>query len=562
MIDFQTLKSLIINGQSVIQLTIDGRTVWEAHEPQPSNAYIETDGVASYMDLNFIPTADCSLEVCATAYAVGQYNIVMSAGANRSSRFTYRYNTLSQSIEVFPSVTALAPYPEPAKGVYRYSKGKAAYDDNEVDYTFAESLWSMKFGWMMGTTYFSHVRFYYAKFWENGVLIRDLVPYSGPRGVGLLDRVNDVLYTNANTTGTLTYGIEEPWGGLKFKSTQDGSTVKMVKVGSSAPDVSLEYSIDKGKTWQDFIVFSSSTSSDGTLVTLNAGNELWLRANNPNSTFSEAATYYNSCVMTGAIGESGNIMSLLDKDTFETDTSLAGKTRCFSTLFQKCTSLTSSPELPATTLVDYCYQYMFQNCTSLASTPGLPATTLGSNCYYGMFQNCTSLTKTPELPATTMAQNCYRSMFSGCTSLEQASELPATTLAQYCYGYMFRACTSLVQAPELLATTVNNSCYGYMFQNCTSLKRIKMNASSGTWGPGMFEGCSSLELVDMTGSIGVPQLGNVNNFANTNDTYKIVVPDALYEDWIAATNWSDASIKPHIMKQSDWNSAHPDDLLG
>lgn len=126
---------------------------------------------------------------------------------------------------------------------------------------------------------------------------------------------------------------------------------------------------------------------------------------------------------------------------------------------------------------------------------------------------------------------------------------------------MFRTCTSLVQAPELPATTVNNSCYGYMFQNCSSLKRIKMNASSGTWGPGMFAGCSSLELVDMTGSIGVPQLGNVNNFNNTNDTYKIVVPDALYEDWIAATNWSDPSIKPHIMKQSDWNSAHPDDQL-
>ena len=87
-----------------------------------------------------------------------------------------------------------------------------------------------------------------------------------------------------------------------------------------------------------------------------------------------------------------------------------------------------------------------------------------------------------------------------------------------------------------------------------------MNASSGSWGDDMFNGCTSLELVDMTGSTGVPQLSNVNNFSDTNDTYKIVVPDSLYDEWIAATNW--ASIATHIMKQSDWNTAHPDDILG
>ena len=98
-----------------------------------------------------------------------------------------------------------------------------------------------------------------------------------------------------------------------------------------------------------------------------------------------------------------------------------------------------------------------------------------------------------------------------------------------------------------------------MFNGCTSLKRIKMNASSGNWGTYMFNGCTSLELVDMTGSTGVPTLSNVNNFSNTNDTYKIVVPDSLYDTWIAATNW--ASIASHIMKKSDWNAAHPDDQL-
>ena len=34
-------------------------------------------------------------------------------------------------------------------------------------------------------------------------------------------------------------------------------------------------------------------------------------------------------------------------------------------MFKGCWSLTSAPELPATTLADYCYYYMFENCSNL-----------------------------------------------------------------------------------------------------------------------------------------------------------------------------------------------------
>jgi hypothetical protein len=60
----------------------------------------------------------------------------------------------------------------------------------------------------------------------------------------------------------------------------------------------------------------------------------------------------------------------------------------------------------------------------------LPVTRLTRDrCYSGMFQYCTSLTTAPELPATTLASYCYNQMFYGCTSLTTAPELPATTLA-------------------------------------------------------------------------------------------------------------------------------------
>lgn len=213
-------------------------------------------------------------------------------------------------------------------------------------------------------------------------------------------------------------------------------------------------------------------------------------------------------------------------------------------------------------LEDYSYfaHKMFNGCASLTQAPELPATTLANNCYDGMFDWCKSLTTAPELPATTLAEYCYSTMFSACSSLTKApSVLPATTLAKNCYNFMFGSCTSLTIAPTLPATTLVDGCYTGMFQNCTSLKRIKMNASTGGLSWGMLSGCTSLELVDMTGSTGAPWLDQ-SVFSNTNDTYKIVVPDSLYDTWIEANNW--ASIASHIMKQTDWNAAHPDDILG
>ena len=142
-------------------------------------------------------------------------------------------------------------------------------------------------------------------------------------------------------------------------------------------------------------------------------------------------------------------------------------------LFYNQTNLTTAPELPAITLVEYCYQNMFYNCTSLVTAPELPATTLANYCYDNMFYGCTSLVTAPALPATTLANYCYRYMFARCTSLVTAPELPATTLTSSCYTGMFYNCTSLVTAPELPATTLTVSCYSGMFQGCTSLNYIK-----------------------------------------------------------------------------------------
>ena len=146
-------------------------------------------------------------------------------------------------------------------------------------------------------------------------------------------------------------------------------------------------------------------------------------------------------------------------------------------MFSGCTSLTTAPALPATTLDNNSYSSMFSGCTSLTTAPELPATTLAGNCYQRMFYGCTSLTKAPELPATMLAEYCYEAMFNRCTSLTKApSVLPATTLAVNCYQFMFEF-TVINAIPRIMATTyATDSCKG-MFDD---IKTLNVYSASGT----------------------------------------------------------------------------------
>ena len=169
---------------------------------------------------------------------------------------------------------------------------------------------------------------------------------------------------------------------------------------------------------------------------------------------------------------------------------------CYSNMFYGCTSLTTAPELPATTLAEYCYGSMFEDCTNLSTAPELPAMTLADNCYHEMFYSCTNLSTAPELPATTLADYCYYAMFQGCKNLTSAPELPAMTLAKYCYEYMFCDCTNLTAAPELPAMTLADYCYYHMFHGCTNLttapKELPATTLANYCYCRMFYSCTSL----------------------------------------------------------------------
>ena len=113
------------------------------------------------------------------------------------------------------------------------------------------------------------------------------------------------------------------------------------------------------------------------------------------------------------------------------NTKIAGNDENYRFVFTGTSALKIACEGNIENLLDY-------TIVSSGNHPGM-----GTYCYDGMFYGCTSLTTAPELPATTLAVSCYNGMFYGCTSLTTAPELPATTLADYCYYYMFNGCTKI-----------------------------------------------------------------------------------------------------------------------
>lgn len=327
----------------------------------------------------------------------------------------------------------------------------------------------------------------------NGQLVTDIEL----NGVSVL-RINDAR------DGTLLY--EKAIDYLCFTAGEANSTVGYTSTLATAPTI---YKSTDGVNW---------TQWDGTAVTLsNVGDKLYLYGDN--NTLGTSSDNYVNFTMTGSIAASGDVTTLLTRKgtttlsydrtffgLFRDCTSLSSapnlpattlSNRCYANMFRGCTSLTAAPSLPATTLDEWCYGYMFDGCTSLTTVPTvLPATTLEPQCYYCMFSNCTSLVTPPVIPATTTATECCRRMFYLCSSLATAPALPATTLEESCYLQMLSGCTSLTTAPALPATTIAANCYYGMFEGCTSLTTGPATLPATTLASAcykyMFSGCTVL----------------------------------------------------------------------
>lgn len=112
------------------------------------------------------------------------------------------------------------------------------------------------------------------------------------------------LRLGASQVKAVYLGSEQIWGGeepvpvgdwLCFTAGQNGSTLRLDKVGS--PDtIYLETSDDGGDTWKDYSWTGNTGDEFGNL---NAGDKVYFRAKNENTTIGSSDAGYYNFVMTG-----------------------------------------------------------------------------------------------------------------------------------------------------------------------------------------------------------------------------------------------------------------------
>lgn len=311
-----------------------------------------------------------------------------------------------------------------------------------------------------------------------------------------------------------------PFDGFRIKAKYDNTTMTF-RYG----DGSVQFSEDLGMTWATY---------DGRSFNLNHGDEICFIGNRQECDCNGTYQLFDAdkvCYIAGKIGSLLADDSTLATNAFRSAFSNGNSSNtnpdavtfvdidpldplilptvtsnsCYKEMFRACTSLTSIPDLPATTLASSCYEGMFSGCSELATIPAnlLPATTLAPSCYKDMFSGCSNLTSlsSGQLPATALAESCYEGMFSNCTTLATipADLLPATTLADMCYHRMFLYCAFTTLPEGLLpATNMTFGCYWKMFEDCRSLTTVPdnllpaMNLATACYAR-MFFRCTSLQ---------------------------------------------------------------------
>ena len=85
--------------------------------------------------------------------------------------------------------------------------------------------------------------------------------------------------------------------------------------------------------------------------------------------------------------------------------------------------------------------------------------------------------------------------------------------------------------------TVTGIDYG-AFGSCYSLTSIVLPSRVAGINTAAFYYCYSIIKYDFSQCTSVPTLSNTNAFDSINGICKIIVPDSLYDEWIAASNWS------------------------
>lgn len=242
--------------------------------------------------------------------------------------------------------------------------------------------------------------------------------------------------------------------------------------------------------------------------------------------------FYNCSGIVGSLNLK-NVMSL-GNYCFNGCTQLSGNliipnniTKIPSSAFSRCSGLTSITIGNSVTSIG---NYAFNSCSGLTSIT-IPANvkTVGGFA----FQRCTGLTSlTIEEGVEKLGESNYNNYsFQACNNISGEVIIPSTI--NYIAPGTFDGCRKIekftykAQVPSIPRD---------VFYGCLGCKTFKCETAITAIGQNTFYNCNAMELYDFRNCTVVPTLADTS--LRHKDGCQIVVPDALYDEWIAATNWS------------------------
>ena len=184
-----------------------------------------------------------------------------------------------------------------------------------------------------------------------------------------------MLQTELNRRRIMSGGGKPQIKPLKFtvnEGSPSGTITLTIPSGLTQEEcTNIEYSLD-GKTWVTFV-----NEGNGLTITtpiLNAGDSVYFRGQATLITKSTSLySHFTTSSSDFKISANGSVMALIGNSEILTE-------YAFYFLFYECASLTTAPELPATTLAISCYNTMFRACTQLNKITMLATDISANSC--------------------------------------------------------------------------------------------------------------------------------------------------------------------------------------
>ena len=250
----------------------------------------------------------------------------------------------------------------------------------------------------------------------------------------------------------------------------------------------------------------------------------------PNSVTSISQTAFQSCYSLSSIVIPNGVTSIGDY-MFNTCYSLSsivipnGVTSIGNYAFSKCYQLENVVIPNSVTSIG---NYAFEYCQALKNII-IPnsVTSIGNS----IFSSCSSLSNVTIPSSVTSIGN---KALSGTCILSFVVPSEMNTIPQY-------ICQDCKQLINVVIHDNVTSIEDYAFQRCSALLYVVMPSSLTSIGSSAFDGCYDLAVCDFTKCTVVPTLANSQAFNIIN--LQIRVPASLYDEWIAATNWSSLASK-------------------